>query len=257
MVFEEAKREFGIRYYLWATSEFEKEIEGSFPSFRASKIMTVADVHQYMQQLSKSDQLTLAHALLKRFHPEAVKALGEASLEEEEVLLARRDAFHPTRRAREKEIRERRLACEKITFASKRKLRKVMTAKFREAFGDLCFGMASVDEEPHLKFKMKCCGWILMTNFWFGRRESLIDYTQGVVSESTFEHRGNQVPAMIFPAQIHLCSWLGISGMTKREYLMNEDVEPACDAVIKYCGHFFDIAPKLLKGLEAEKVTPG
>jgi hypothetical protein len=136
-------------------------------------------------------------------------------------------------------------------------LRKAVTAEFKDAFGDQCIGLASVDEEPYLEFTMKCRGWILKTNFWFGRFASLINYGHGIVSESTFEHHGMQVPTMILPGpgQIALCSWLGISGMTQREYLMDEDVEPACNAVIKCCRHFFDIAPKLLKGLEAEKLT--
>jgi hypothetical protein len=36
---------------------------------------------------------------------------------------------------------------------------------------------------------------------------------------------------------------------------MDEDVDSACDAAIKLCGHFFEVAPKLLKGLEFEKIT--
>jgi hypothetical protein len=48
-------------------------------------------------------------------------------------------------------------------------------------------------------------------------------------------------------------SWLGIS-QTEWKHLTNEEVEPACDAVIKHCRHFFEVAPKLLKGLELEKV---
>jgi hypothetical protein len=34
MAFSEAKKEFDIRYYLWATSDFEREIEESFPNFQ-------------------------------------------------------------------------------------------------------------------------------------------------------------------------------------------------------------------------------
>ena len=37
MKFSEVKQEFEIRYYLWSKSEFEKEIEESFPNFRCFK----------------------------------------------------------------------------------------------------------------------------------------------------------------------------------------------------------------------------
>ncbi|MGD0058838.1 MAG: hypothetical protein ABSD58_05410 [Verrucomicrobiia bacterium] len=255
MTFSQAKQEFQIRYYLWATSEFEREIDESFPSFRSFKAGAVPDLLQFMQQLNKNDQLTLAHGLLKRFHPDAVRALGESCSDEEESLRAKRDAFHVTTRKLEAEIRARKDSGETITFASKRKLRKVMTAKFKDAFGSKCLGLACVDEEPELGFKMKCCGWILHTDFWFGRRESLINYGHGITSETTFEYRGNQIPTMILATMVSLSSWLGITSQAKWEYLMDEDVEPACDAVIGYCGHFFEVLPKLLKGLEAENVT--
>ena len=34
MIFPEAKQEFSIRYYLWAKSDFEREIEASFPTLQ-------------------------------------------------------------------------------------------------------------------------------------------------------------------------------------------------------------------------------
>jgi hypothetical protein len=52
------------------------------------------------------------------------------------------------------------------------------------------------------------------------------------------------------------CSWLGVTSQTQWEYLMEEDVEPTCEAVINFCERFFEVAPKLLKGLEFEKITP-
>jgi len=77
MNFSEAKRQFDIRYYLWATSEFQREIEESFPVLRSFKAGSAWKTYQFMLQLSKDDQLILARSLLKRFHPNAVKALGE------------------------------------------------------------------------------------------------------------------------------------------------------------------------------------
>jgi hypothetical protein len=52
-----------------------------------------------------------------------------------------------------------------------------------------------------------------------------------------------------------LSGWLGIRGDTQWEYLMDEDIQPACDFIIQRSRHFFEIVPKLLKGLEFEKLT--
>jgi hypothetical protein len=38
-------------------------------------------------------------------------------------------------------------------------------------------------------------------------------------------------------------------------YLIEQDVELACDETFKYCRRFFEAAPKLLKGLEFENIT--
>ena len=35
----------------------------------------------------------------------------------------------------------------------------------------------------------------------------------------------------------------------------SEDVEHTCDAVIKLYGRFFEVLPKLLKGLEFERIV--
>jgi hypothetical protein len=72
MTFLEAKKEFDIRYYLWAKAEFEREIERSFPDLRLSNIMGVPGLYHLMRLLKRSDQMELAHGLLKRCHPKAV-----------------------------------------------------------------------------------------------------------------------------------------------------------------------------------------
>ena len=45
------------------------------------------------------------------------------------------------------------------------------------------------------------------------------------------------------------------AGATAWEYLVDEDVDAACDVAVKFCGHFFEVAPKLLKGIEMDKIS--
>jgi hypothetical protein len=315
MTFEKAKQEFQIRYYLWATSEFEKEIDEAFPNFQSFKSGSFWKTYQFMKRLDKNKQLILARGLLKRFHSDAVKSLGESCSAEEESLRFGRDKFFQIReqyqyvpqleksgqldvaqfwiqRLRteaadvpgigyfdndksllsqldavfrlipltfEEQIAARKQAGEKIKFASKRKLQKAITEKFKIAFGDQCIDHRFDDEyDLSSNFDIKCCGWILSTNFWFGRRESLINYSHGISSPTKIHHERHpeiSAPAMMMAQMLSFSSWLGITSQIQWEYLMNEDVEPTCDIVIKHCRHFFEVAPKLLKGLEFEKIT--
>jgi hypothetical protein len=254
MELSEAKLEFEIRYYWWAISEWEKEINESFPNLRLFKTGSFRHLLQFMQNLDKEEQFVLAHGLLKRFHPNAVKKLGASVTEEEIALRERCDKFRGDLFQNEmEELQARRRAGEKIKFVSKAKLRKVMVAKFQEMYGARCVRIET-GEGWDPQFDIKICGWVVSTQLWFGRSESMIQYTHSIVSETRIPHHlisGITVPASEFaPNIISFGDGLGIRSQTQWEHLFPEDVEPACDAALKLCGRFFDVAPKLLKGLE-------
>lgn len=265
MTLQKAQQEFKIRYYLWATSEFEREINGSFPDLKLFRTGPTWQVFQFMQKLGKSEQFVVARGLLKRFHPETVKALGETCSAEEKSLRDRLDLFRHDvfgTSGIELELDARRRAGKKIRSLSKRKLLNVTAQRFQGAFGTQC---AESDREltgdARLEFRMKCPGgWVINTHFWFGRGENLIDYGHTILSETTVEHRGPQGPYMgslVICHSISFCSWLGICSQTQWEYLTEKEaVDHACDAVIKFSARFFEVAPKLLKGIEADDITP-
>jgi hypothetical protein len=252
--FSEAKRQFDIRYYLWGTSEFEKEIEASFPTLRLFKAGGAWKTYQLMLQLPKSEQLVLARSLLKRSHPNAVKSLGETCSSEEDALLSRRDAAFSNIVSFGEEIQARKKAGECIKLAGKAKLRKVMTAQFKATFGSECFELACVDEEEELRFNMKRAGWFVTTSFYFGRSKPVLGYTHRIASEEPLVYRPGIGP-MVVGAMMSFNSCLGIS-RTEWHYITEEEIESTCNTVIKLCAHFFDVLPKLLKGLECDSVVP-
>jgi hypothetical protein len=256
MTFSEAKREFDIRYYLWAISEFEKEIDESFPSMRLFKAGSPWKTYQFMLNLPKKEQLILAHSLLKRFHPNAVKSLGETISNDEGSLLSRRDAAFNNIVSVGDEIKARKSAGESIKLASKRKIRKAMTAKFKAAFGSECIDLARADEDDEmLHFKMKRAGWIVNTIFYFGRSQTVLNYCHNIESEKTFPVNGGEA-GMGMGGMMSFNSYLGITSQTQWHYLTEEEIDPACATTLKLCVHFFEVLPKLLKGLECENVTP-
>jgi hypothetical protein len=249
MTFSEAKREFSIRYYLWAKSEFEREIEQSFPDLRLPNIIGVRSVYHLMRLLKRSDQMKMAHGLLKRFHPEAVESLREDCSREETTLVAKRDACHIIENDRQLTGPE-----EGKKFASKSKLRRKILTEFKRVYGSECLALASVGLDPELVFKMRCCGWILSTHFEFNGRHRQMDYCHHIHSEATTAYGG--APAMSIGEWISFTSWLGISGaVTQWEYLIDEEIDMASDAVMRFCGRFIGAAPKLLAGLEFEHIS--
>ena len=185
----ELKRQFAIRYHLWATSEWEREIAESFPRLRSFRAGSAWQVYQFMRQLDRSDQLILAQSLLRRFHPEAIQVLGESCSEEEEALRSRLDTFRNQERA--DEIFGGKTEGKKRKSASKKKLRTVLAEKFQAAFGSQCIGLPPcADQEEDFSFKIKFSGWIITTHFWFGRNASLIHYVHSISSEATFKFPG-------------------------------------------------------------------
>jgi hypothetical protein len=255
MTFSKAQQEFRIRYYWWATADFEREIHESYPDLRLFKGGLISHLYQFMQRIDGRKQLVLAHALLKRFHPAAVRALAHSCSAEESALRDELDNF--CLKSSVREVSAKRCAGKAIKFVSKRKLRQVMVAKFVETYGSRCIRM-EIGEEWDPLFFMKCCGWVISTQLYFGRRESIIQYRHSVQSETRIHHAADprwSVPALELQESISFAGWLGVCSQTQWQYLTKDDVEPASDAVIRLCGHFFEVAPKLLKGLEFDKLT--
>ena len=295
MKFEDAKREFEIRLYLWAKSEWEKEIKGSFPNLRAFKAGTAWETRQFMQLLDTAEQTTLSRSLMKRYIPDVLKALGESCSAEEESLRSRSDDFFRIRglyqhvkrlekggqkaearyifqRIRpaavkilgedylkdehslasrlesafrhipttpEEEIASRNAAGEVIEFVSKRELKGALIKKFKSVFGRECIGPGYLAKEPEPQFQMRVHGWILSTVFFVGKGR--FEYSHNISSEDSFEYRGPQGiyrQCLMIGQNISFCSWLGITGASEWKYLAREDVEAACDEVVKFCGQF-------------------
>jgi hypothetical protein len=252
MTFSKAKEEFAVRYYLWGQSEFKQEIDESFPILRSFKAGSIWKKYRFMQQLDRREQLILASGLLKRSNQDAVQALSENFTQEENSLLTQLREFSLKSKGLEAEILARQLSGEKIKFASKAKFRRAILTQFKAAFGSECFELAIVGMDPKLEFKMKCCGWSLHTNFEFDGVNKQISYSHRIFSETAKEPDGVRAIILGFPS---LSGWLGTRGDTEWAYLMDDDIQPVCDFIIQRCRHFFEVVPKLLKGLEFEKMT--
>ncbi len=244
----EAKREFSARYYRWALSVAESEARAGFPSLQIFKGGLTWKTYQFVQKLSEADRLLFVRAQLKRY-----LAGGNVELlsKEEKAILDRYGIFCMGQRGLQLEIPRRRRAGEKIKFASKKTLYKAITEKFVSAFGD-----RGVEVEPNLHngvgFEFPCAGWVVITTFTSGRAAGEMDYRHLIVGEAG---RVNPDGTVTFPAPVlAMIVWADINPI-QWEYLLDEDVGPACDSAVELCRQVFDALPELLKGIERDKVT--
>jgi hypothetical protein len=250
MVLSKAKSEFELRCCYWYRSELEREIKNAFPNLRFFRSGYGWKLHHFMQKLERRNQLTLANAMVKRSSA-YLEASGETMTAEEKELLDSLYRFIGEASSLEREIQLRNEAGEKIKLPSKGKLRKAAVSKFVEAFGSQCFDM-KLSEEWDPLFQMKCCGWIVSTQLTFGRRQPVLSYRHMIVSETRIAHPQN--PQITGPAMT-LCpgvAWL----VNQWEQIVEEDLDVVCHALIKQAGYFFGVAPRLLAGLEFDKIVP-
>jgi len=309
MTLSDAEKEFRLREYVWAKAEWEKEVNEAFPHLRLFKTGHAWEIYQFMQKLTKEDQLALALGRLKQHCREEASRWDEHLSEKEELMCRKFDAFFRIKdhfqifkqlrsdgklsdskiifdhgcapQARilcdtdstdveflsseldaflgsipqsfEEQVKARTKSGEKIKFVSKKKLQKIVTQRFKDAFANQ-YVEWRVDEGHWSAFDIKCDGWMLQTQFNFGHRpgyqQSRLGYWHNICSQEKAPHPA--MPEVMYPVA-HLCRCVWPCSQ-EWEYLTDEDVELACGETFKYCRYFYEAAPRLLKGLEYEKL---
>ena len=229
-----------------AALENDCSADGELLLLRCDDFFRIRGLYKGLQRLEKEMDFTQAKYLFKMIREDAIKVVG-GCFENDGQLRSRLDVFFesvpPTF---EEDLFARKYAGEKVEFVNKRAIKKVMKAKYLAAFDDqIKEPEYAVAGEPDLTFKMRCCGWVLTTDFFFGGNEHALEYDHSITNENTSER-------LVY--SISFCSWMGMGG-TEWRYLTADEVEPACENTIRFCRQFFELAPKLLKGLELEKIT--
>jgi hypothetical protein len=80
-----------------------------------------------------------------------------------------------------------------------------------------------------------------------------MDYWQNIQSETTTAYGG--APVLLLGQCISFTGWLGIFAQTQWEYLVEDEIEIACDTVMRFCSKFIGVAPVLLRGLEFDRIS--
>ena len=256
MKFSEAKREFDIRYFHWSNQLFDREIEEKFPVLGKFKLGPPWKCFQFMLGLSAADQHTLARALVKRFHPNAVKCLKANHSDQEASLLNKKDLQMTNVLTFHAEVKARKAGGEAIKFARKKELQARVKAGFLARFNqELSESTMAASTGPVLRFKIIKSGWVITTHFDFGHKEPHIRYSHSIASQELFPYKNAELP-MIMGSLISFNAALGIESQTEWVYITPEEVGPTCELALDLCGRFFDVLPELLKNFDAKAMIP-
>lgn len=216
----------------------------------------VKEHFQIFKQLRGEGKISDAKVVFDLVYAPAARVLCDTDSIDAEFLLSELDEFLSSiPQSLEEQVKARKQAGEKIKFVSKKKLQKILTQKVKDVFGSQ-YVECQVDEGHWTAFEVKCDGWMLETQFNFGRKpgyqQSVLGYWHNICSQKKAPHPA--MPEVMYPVA-HLCRCVRWPCSSEWEYLTEEDVELACDETFKYCRRFFEAAPRLLKGLDVEGIS--
>ena len=257
MKYSEAQAEFSIRLYRWAKVAQEKEIQDSFPSFQLCSKDGPLKSCRFFQSLDQQQQTDLAQALLHQRHEKAVTTLGEVLSDRSKEMLRRFEDFSlRTDPADWNQIPAVEIDGKQTKLAKRGQIKREIAAQFHAAFGNQCLPEDVLDRKNDgPQFGIKCRGWTIQTSFEFGRWKPEIYQAHNIWNGKWIT---NDQPAVLLGNSLEIgLSYGSVIGIgSSWSYLTEEDVKPACAAVIEHCKRMFEAFPELLKGLDLELLTP-
>ena len=227
-------------------SESEASLCQKFEAF-----CRVRDQFQVFNQLQSDGKMSDANIAFDITCAPGARILCDTDSNDPEHLVAKLSAsFGSIPASFEEQVKARRAAGEKITLVSKKKLQKVITQRFKDAFAGQ-YVECAIDEGHWTTFCVRCGSWMLTTQFTFGRQQSQLSHWHSICSKEKILHP--TIPSILYPA-VTLLRGACWPCSSQWECIVEHDVALACDETLKYCRYFYEAAPKLLKGLEFEKI---
>jgi hypothetical protein len=239
MTFEDAQKEFAVRYYLWATEESRMEIERGFPLLKRLEITTCRRYLRRMTQLTSGEQRAFADVMVKRFHPQALELSGEILTNEEVYEIKKYTAsgaleIDPIEEA----FFQREIHGDRTTKLDRKRFRRILKQ---------CL-------VPILGHEDKGGGggtWCYTTNVESVRILTYVD-TGGTQHQLSYFHRIVFSRHQTLHEGISVLDWLGLSSATQWRQIEDSKAEATAHLLAELCSHFLTIAPRLLKGLSPE-----
>ena len=212
------------------------EIERGFPLLKRMDISICRRYLRRMAQLSSEDQRAFSDLLVKRFHPEALKLLGE-TLSSEEVAEIKRytNAGALELDPVEEAFSQRQMRGDLTAKLDRRRLRKIIKEILTPILGREGGGGGGGT-------------WRYSTPVENVRVETYLD-TGGTHHQLCYFHRIIFLGHQTLEEQTSVLCWLGLASQTSWRHLDDSKVEATARLLAEPCAHFLEVAPKLLKGI--------
>jgi hypothetical protein len=228
-----AGRIFAVRFYEWAKQDFEREIQEDYPLLGTVNVEAARRLIPYLRRLSQADQVRVAHALVKRFHPDALEVLGQEITAEDKRWIDAADQARsvPTEEEDREFQDEMRHGTSRV---GRSKVNRAANAALEPITGKPA-GRAGANE---WYYELHGAGWLVRTH---------ID-TGGSYYELAYAHDlfAGEQPLAPF---VSVLSWLGI-GQTKWRVRSDLEIPTAVESLARACAHFLAAVPQLLNGLD-------
>jgi hypothetical protein len=248
---EQLRKEFEVRYYLWALDDSKREIEQGFPFLRTFKSGSIWHAVRMMSGMSEEGKHVFARALVKRFHKSALLTLGEAITRREEMFLNqyREQSLMPIRR--EVTSEQRRKYEQSPKYGNRRTLTRLVK---NELAGR---GLQLTEEEDYdglLKHASIVGDWRILTLIHTRNQYSQLAYDHVIwsirkVEQVTFEDGRTEMWPIQLGSTISIASWLGLSSQSEWSEVEKDECLSTVQALGSLCTHFLRAAERLFDGL--------
>lgn len=224
-----ATDEFRLRFFRWALREWEREAAAGLPMLRKVQHPSAFRSVEFFESLPRERWVEVSRALTKRFHPDAVKLLGQGLTEEETGLIERCDLHRRNPSRREQETSG-------TSTLTKRQVAAIVKGALSFLGAPELLGSAT---EWRHRFEHQ--GWVIHTYLDVGGRFNSASYSHDIA-------HGDKPP---FLRLVSLLSWLGLSGATKWKVANEADATYAAQMMAELTRHFLGAVPNLTDGISA------
>jgi hypothetical protein len=217
-----------INLYRFAQRDWQREQAENFVLTRTLGGRSVNVFLELFHEMQADEQQALINALLKKFHPDAVQALGGAFTSEDQAYW--------------EQLNRRRQRAMLMSYAEIKGPgnRRALNAAVKAELGFL--GKAKQLDGPS--------EWFYTASFGAWKVETWIDMG-GRFNDLSYSHDIGRPGQRSTIRHISLLSWLGLSGGSgKLDAESPEEIETSARALARACRLFLDAVPEIVAGID-------
>lgn len=231
----DTQTEFAVRYYRWAHREFQQEVLNDFPWLKRLDIRAARTCLRQMAHYSLAEKKCFASALVKRFHPQAVKLLGDSiSSSESRMIGEYTNSIVLMLDPAVDDFAEERLPPESISAVGPREMKRVLKKSLAAVLGQ--------------EREVGGGTWKYVSSKSHAEIQTWLD-VGGSNHQACYHHTVVYSGRILLLDHVSVLSWLGLSGQTCWCSLDKVKAGTTAYLVRDLCAHFLNATAALLDEL--------